>query len=155
MGIICFFFRITISIIFRYLLCREASQKKGLRTSKQLANLQDKWNTLSHLIQNWCEVQLVYILHIVILLLQPQSSQDTTVSLPPGVPAENMPLFLLSSLPPHLRALPKLKEEDQVVFSGISGYAYKQADICECPAEQCACYWLAPLKRMRHFIVLL
>ena len=35
---------------------------------------------------------------------------------------------------------------DQVVASGISGYAYKQADICVRLAEQCARHWLPPLK---------
>ena len=110
MSIIRFFFRITISIIFRYLIHHEASQKKGLRTSKQLADLQDKQNTLSYLIQNLHEVQLVYIPHVVTLLLQPQTPPDTTASSPPGVLAENMPLPLPSLLPPHIRALPELKE---------------------------------------------
>ena len=36
--------------------------------------------------------------------------------------------------------------DDQVVLSGISGYAHKQADICVCLAEQCAHHWLPPLK---------
>ena len=53
---------------------------------------------------------MVYVPHVVTLLLQPQSPPDTTVSSPPGVLAENMPLFLPSSLPPHIRALPELKE---------------------------------------------
>jgi hypothetical protein len=35
---------------------------------------------------------------------------------------------------------------DQVVLSGISGYANKQADICVRLAEQCARHWLPPLK---------
>jgi len=35
---------------------------------------------------------------------------------------------------------------DQVVLSGISGYANKQADICVHLAEQCARHWLPPLK---------
>ena len=36
--------------------------------------------------------------------------------------------------------------EDQVGLSGISGYAHKQADICNRLAEQCARHWLPPLK---------
>ena len=104
------FFSDNILNICRYLIRREASQKKGLRTSKQLADLQDKRNALSRLIQNWREVQFVYIPHVATLLLQPQSPPDPTASSPPGVLAENIPLFLPSSLPPHIRALPELKE---------------------------------------------
>ena len=33
-----------------------------------------------------------------------------------------------------------------MILSGISGYAHKQADICVCLAEQCACHELPPLK---------
>ena len=100
--------------IGRYLLHREASQKKGLRSSKQLADLQDKQNALNQLIQNWCEVQLVYMPHIVILLLQTQPPSETTNMRPstssPDILAENIPLFLPSSLPAHIRTLPELKE---------------------------------------------
>jgi len=105
----CFFLDHILNIC-RYLICCKASQKKGLRTSKQLADLQDKQNALSRLIQNWREVQLVYIPHVATLLLQPQSPPDATASSPPGVLAKNIPLLLPSSLPPHICALPELKE---------------------------------------------
>ena len=36
--------------------------------------------------------------------------------------------------------------EDQVILSGISGYAHKQAAICVRMAEQCAWHWLPHLK---------
>ena len=100
--------------IGRYLLRREASQKKGLRSSKQLADLQDKRNALNRLIQNWREVQLVYMPHIVTLLLQTQPPSETTNTRPstssPDILAENIPLFLPSSLPAHIRTLPELKD---------------------------------------------
>ena len=35
---------------------------------------------------------------------------------------------------------------DPTVLSGISGYAYKQADICDRLAERCAVHWLPHLK---------
>ena len=93
----------------RYLLCREASQTKGLRTSKKLANLQEKQNALHCLIQNWHEVQLVYTPHVTSLISQilplPES---TTKALPASLP-ENIPLFLLSLLPPQICALPELQ----------------------------------------------
>ena len=99
----------------RYILCREVSENKGLRTSKQLVYLQDKQNALYHLIQTWREVQLVYMPHVAMLILQTQPPPDATnmnpyASLPSEVLAENLPLFLPSSLPPHIRALPELKE---------------------------------------------
>ena len=100
--------------VCRYLLRREASQKKGLRSSKQLADLQDKRNALYRLIQNWREVQLVYMPHVVTLLLQTQSPSEVTTTRPstssPDILAENISLFLPSSLPAHIRALPELKE---------------------------------------------
>ena len=101
--------------ICRYLLRREASQPKGLRSSKQLADLQDKRNTLSRLLQNWHEVQLVYIPHVAILLSQTQPPTEATTTTPstslsPETLAKNVPLFLPSSLPPHIHALPELKE---------------------------------------------
>ena len=55
------------------------------------------------LIQNWRAVQLVYTPHVASLIsLSPSLSADT---LP-----ENIPLYLPSSLPSHIRALPELKE---------------------------------------------
>jgi hypothetical protein len=101
--------------VCRYLLRREASQKKGLRSSKQLTDLQDKWNALNRLIQNWREVQLVYMPHVVTLLLQTQPPPEAMTTRPPtasspDVLAENIQLFLPSLLLANIRALPELKE---------------------------------------------
>jgi len=87
---------------------------KGLRSSKKLAELQEKRTALFRLIQNWREVQLVYTPHIALLTLQPppatnENGGDTT-SVSHETFAENIPLFLPSSLPAHLRDLPELQE---------------------------------------------
>ena len=101
--------------VCRYILRREASQNKGLRTSKQLADLQDKRNALYRLIQNWREVQLVYTPHVATLISETQPPPEAMntrpyASLPSEVLVENIPLFLPSSLSSHIRALPELKE---------------------------------------------
>ncbi|EDR02656.1 uncharacterized protein LACBIDRAFT_308170 [Laccaria bicolor S238N-H82] len=97
----------------QYLLRRKASKAKGLRMSKQLTDLQNKRNVLYCLIQNWRKVQLFYIPHVSSLLLQAQPPEATTTSsstpLPSEALAENLPLFLPSSLPPCICALPELK----------------------------------------------
>ena len=101
---------------FRYLIHREAAQMKGFRTSKQLADLQEKCNALLHLIQNWCKVQLIYTPQVASLFshLQQQSSESNSpaaLSIPsPETLPENIPLFLPSLLPPHIHTLPELKE---------------------------------------------
>ena len=76
-------------------------------------DLQNKRNALYRLIQNWRKVQLVYIPHVASLLSQSQPPPEATslsTPLPPDTLAENLPLFLPSSLPPHIHALPELKE---------------------------------------------
>jgi len=81
--------------------------------SKQLAELQEKRNALHHLIQNWREVQLVYVPHVASLLscMQLPAEPGTyTASLPPNALPENIALYLPSSLPSHIRALPELKD---------------------------------------------
>jgi hypothetical protein len=97
----------------RYLLRYEVSQTKGQRTSKQLADVQDKRNALHRLILNWREVQLVYTPHVASLISQTPPLPETTTSSTNAALAstlpENIPLFLPSSLPPHIRALPELK----------------------------------------------
>ncbi|KDR65055.1 hypothetical protein GALMADRAFT_217693 [Galerina marginata CBS 339.88] len=100
----------------QYLIRREASQMKGNKTSKQLADLQEKRNALHRLLQNWREAQLVYTPHVALLLSRPPSAPNTTTPLPSSSTLspsealpENMPLFLPSSLPVHIRALPELK----------------------------------------------
>jgi hypothetical protein len=86
---------------------------KGSRTSKQLADLQEKRMGLLRLIQNWREVQLAYIPHVASLISQIQLAADVNLNaapLPPETFAENIPLFLPSSLPLHIRNLPELKD---------------------------------------------
>ena len=76
-------------------------------------DLQDKRNALLRLIQNWHEPQLVYTPHVALLVLRAQSPKtNTTVPSPlaPETLPENIPLFLPSSLPAHIRSLPELKE---------------------------------------------
>lgn len=101
-------------MLFRYLIRREAAQTKGLKTSKQLADLQEKRNALLCLIHNWREVQLIYTPHVASLIphaqLPESSSPTASSSPPPETLPEIIPLLLPSSLPPHIRALPELKE---------------------------------------------
>ena len=88
-------------------------EMKGLQTSKQLANLQEKQNRLLLLIRNWCQVQLAYTPHDASLIAEIPSLSETEtdlLSLPPDILAENIPLFLPSTLPPHIQNLPELKE---------------------------------------------
>ena len=84
-----------------------------MRTSKQLADLQEKRTGLLRLIQNWREVQLAYVPHVASLVSQMQPATDVdvnTATLPPETFPENTPLFLPSSLPPHIRNLPELQD---------------------------------------------
>jgi len=91
----------------------EVAQKKGLRSSKQLMDLQEKRNGLCRLIQNWREVQLAYMPHVASLLSSlpslPEPDTDSS-SIPPELLSENIPLFLPSALPPQIRCLPELLE---------------------------------------------
>lgn len=84
-----------------------------MKTSKQLADLQEKRNALLCLIQNWREPQLVYTPHVALLVSQAQSPETNTTAPSPLAPEtlpENIPLFLPSSLPARIRSLPELKE---------------------------------------------
>ena len=98
----------------RYLIRREVSQTKGPKTSKQLADLQDKRNALLRLIQNWRDAQLIYTPQVASLISRAQhsdtSASATSSSLLPETLPENIPLLLPSSLPAHIRVLPELKE---------------------------------------------
>lgn len=77
---------------------------KGIRTSKQLADLEGKRTSLRSRIQWWRQAQLVYM-PCVAALIAPTLSDDESN---PKEPAESMPLYLLSSLPQQLRQLPEL-----------------------------------------------
>ena len=85
---------------------------KGLRTSKQLAKLQEKRTALLRLIQNWREVQLVYMPHVASLIqgAPVADGNGDATSVPSDTFAENIPLFLPSSLPARICALPELQE---------------------------------------------
>lgn len=101
------------NFLTRYLLRHEVGKTKGLRTSKQQADIQEKRNALHRLIQIWHEVQLVYIPHVASLISQtpsqPEATSSSTNTAPPSTLPENFPLFLPSSLPPQIRALPELQ----------------------------------------------
>ena len=86
------------------------AQTKGLRTSKQLADLQDKRNGLLCQIKNWRDVQLVYTPHVALLLSQSPDTDSHSPSSPPEILPENIPLYMPSSLPSHIRTLPELHE---------------------------------------------
>jgi len=79
----------------------DVSRIKGKRTSKQLADLQDKRNLLRRRIQRWREIQLAYTPCVSTLLAAaiPASIDDADI-----VPelAESIQLHLPSSLPPDL-----------------------------------------------------
>ena len=83
---------------------------KGLRTSKQLADLQDKRNGLLCQIKNWHDVQLVYTPHMALLLSQSPDTDSHSPSSPPEILPENIPLYMPSSLPSHICTLPELHE---------------------------------------------
>lgn len=83
----------------------------GSKSSKQLAKLQERRTGLLRQIHNWREVQLVYTPHVAPLLSQgPPENNVHSGSVPPTMLAENIPLFLPSSLPTHLRTLTELDE---------------------------------------------
>lgn len=83
----------------------------GSRSSKQLAKLQERRTGLLRQIHNWREVQLIYTPHVAPLLAQaPPENNAHSGSVPPETLAENIPLFLPSSLPTHLRTLAELDE---------------------------------------------
>jgi hypothetical protein len=88
------------------------AEKKSLKTSKKLADLQEKCTALLRQIQNWREVQLIYIPQVASLLSQMDSLPDTgTNTLPPSenLP-ETTPFFMSSSLPDYICTLPMLRD---------------------------------------------
>jgi hypothetical protein len=85
-----------------------------LKSSKQLAELQEKRTTLHRQIQNWREVQLIYTPQVAYLLSRTDQPLETDANTPPSPPdiifPENLPLYMPSSLPRHIRTLPALHE---------------------------------------------
>jgi hypothetical protein len=88
----------------------DVAQMKGVKTSKQLADLQEKRTSLLRRIQIWREVQLTYMPHVASIISQTQSGPD----LDGGVHPEAVPLYLPSSLPAHICNLPEMKALCQV-----------------------------------------
>lgn len=83
---------------------------KGVKTSKQLADIQEKRTSLLRRIKIWREVQLTYMPHVASLISQTQSAPEfdsDTLS-------ESVPLYLPSSLPAHIRNLPEVEEVCQL-----------------------------------------
>lgn len=93
---------------------------KGKKTSKQLADLEEKQTSLRRLIRNWREIQLVYTPHVSALLVSTMNGSDELVQ----ERAEEMPLYLPSTLPPDVRNLPEL----QAVYNSERRLREAQAD---------------------------
>ena len=80
---------------------------KGKKTSKQLADLEEKKSTLIRHIQLWRPIQLAYTPHVAILLPSLHTVDDAGVHY---ANPESTTLFFPSLLPPEIRQLPELKE---------------------------------------------
>jgi hypothetical protein len=81
---------------------------KGTQTSKQLADLEEKRTSLRNRILRWRQAQLAYMPCVASLVVQSIMALPDAAESLPVEPAELMPLYLPSSLPQHLRQLPKL-----------------------------------------------
>jgi hypothetical protein len=89
----------------RYLLSRTPASslsKKKTKTSKQKADIEDKQTSLLGVIQSWREVQLAYMPHAASFI----ASMLANTSEAP----EKVPLYLPSSLPPHIRNQAELRD---------------------------------------------
>jgi hypothetical protein len=92
----------------RFVFKRELSRTKGKKTSKQLADLEEKRSSLIRQIRTWRPIQLAYIPHVASLLpmvLGDMDDGEGQYSNP-----ESIPLHLPSSLPPNISQLPELKD---------------------------------------------
>jgi hypothetical protein len=90
----------------RFVFKRELSRTKGKKSSKQLADLEEKRSSLIRQIMTWRPIQLAYTPHVASLL--PLVHDDTT-GLGHYTNPESMPLYFPSSLPPDIRQRPELK----------------------------------------------
>ena len=88
----------------RFVFKRELSRTKGKKTSKQLADLEEKRSALIRQIVIWRPIQLAYIPHLA-SLLPSDGDNDSYYSNP-----ESTPLYFPSSLPSKIRQSPELKE---------------------------------------------
>ena len=83
----------------------ELSKSKGKKTSKQLADLEEKRSNLIRQIMIWRPVQLAYTPHVATLLpLVNESDEPGALYTKP----EATPLFFPSSLPRDIRDCPEL-----------------------------------------------
>jgi len=100
-------------IFERYLLSRKPSSsntsKKEKNTSKQKVEVEEKRTSLLRLIHGWREIQLAYTPQVGSLLASTLATTAET-----GEPvldeAEKVPLYLPSSLPPHIRNQSELRD---------------------------------------------
>ena len=92
----------------RFVFKRELSRTKGKKSSKQLADLEEKRSSLIRQIRVWRPIQLAYTPHVASLL--PLVQGDTTDGDGQYSNPESMPLYLPSSLPPDISQRPELKE---------------------------------------------
>src|SRR5882762_5885290 len=93
----------------RFIFKRELSRTKGKKTSKQLADLEEKRSSLIRQIRIWRPVQLAYMPHVASLLplvLGDTGDGDGQYYSNP----ESMPLYLPSSLPPDISQRPELTD---------------------------------------------
>ena len=92
----------------RFIFKRELSRTKGKKTSKQLADLEEKRSSLIRQIRIWRPVQLAYTPHVASLLplvLGDTADGDGQYSNP-----ESIPLYFPSSLPSDISQRPELKD---------------------------------------------
>jgi hypothetical protein len=91
----------------RFIFKRELSRTKGKKTSKQLADLEEKRSSLIRQIVIWRPIQLAYTPHVASLL--PLVAGDAGDGGHYSNP-ESMPLYFPSFLPPEIRQRPELKD---------------------------------------------
>ena len=89
----------------RFVFKRELSRTKGKKTSKQLAELEEKRSSLIRQFLIWKPVLLAYVPHVASLLPLDAADGSGYYANP-----ESMPLYFPSALPPEIRQCPELKE---------------------------------------------
>jgi hypothetical protein len=97
--------RTDIYIFERYLLRRtpsSSSSKKKTKTSKQIADIEEKRTSLLRVIQSWRQIQLAYMPQAASFIASMSAITSEGGELVPEA-AEKVLLYLPSSLPPHIR----------------------------------------------------
>jgi hypothetical protein len=92
----------------RYVFKRELSRTKGKKTSKQLADLEEKRSSLIRQIMIWRPIQLAYTPHVASLL--PLVQGDVTDIGGHYSNPESLPLYFPSSMPPEICQHLELKD---------------------------------------------